>query len=251
MKLMNKDEFIAKEIKYDLFASQAKEGMKLPSERKLAEKYNVQRMTVRLALQRLERESIIEVRQRSGYYVRPKRIDIDLREIMSLSEKAKNIGKDIENKLLSLEIVETDKKLSKIIKLPIGRKMFKIARVRYILDDLERIPVSLDEAYIPMDLAPELMDYDLEHCSLFEILKKQYGTVPFKDLQRVSIVNANEREADILNVSRLAPLVKKKSMTYDKNGELIQYLYSIKNKDWTSFKQINPIINGKIGGFID
>ena len=170
---------------------------------------------------------------------------------MSLSEKAKNIGKDIENKLLSLEIVETDKKLSKIIKLPIGRKMFKIARVRYILDDLERIPVSLDEAYIPMDLAPELMDYDLEHCSLFEILKKQYGTVPFKDLQRVSIVNANEREADILNVSRLAPLVKKKSMTYDKNGELIQYLYSIKNKDWTSFKQINPIINGKIGGFID
>ncbi len=251
MKLINKDEFIAKEIKYDLFISQAKEGEKLPSERKLSEKYEVQRMTVRLALQRLEREGVIQVKQRSGYYVSPKKIDIDLREIMSLSEKAKNAGKEIENRLLSLEKVEIDKKLSKTIKLPIGSRIFKIIRVRYILDEAQKIPISLDEAYVPADMAPGLMECDLEKCSLFEFLKKQYNIIPFKDLQKVSIVYANEREAGILNISQLTPLVKKISMTYDKNGELIQYLYSIKNKDWTSFKQVNPIIYGKIGGFVD
>lgn len=251
MKLINKDEFIAKEIKYDLFASQAKEGEKLPSERKLSEKFNVQRTTIRLALQRLEREGVIKVKQSSGYYVNSKRIDIDLREIMSLSEKARNMGKEIENKLLSLEKIEIDKKMVKIFKFPIGSKMFKITRVRYIIDEIQKIPISLDEAYIPVEIAPELKEYDLESCSLFEILKKQYNITPFKDLQRVNIVYANEREANILNVSKLTPLVKKSSMTYDKNGKLIQYLFSIKNKNWTSFKQINPIIYRKIGGFID
>lgn len=251
MKLINKDELIAKEIRYDIFFSHAKEGDKLPSERKLSEKYGVQRATIRLALQRLEREGIIEVRQRSGYYIRPKRVDEDLREVLSLSEKIKGLGKNIQNKLLGFERIEVDKKLSQEVKLPIGTKLLRITRLRYIVDDKSHTPISLDDAYIPENIAPKLFEYDLENRSLFEILKKEYNVIPYKDSQRITIVYANERESKLLNISQLTPLVKKQGMIYDKDGRLVQYLYSIKNKEWTSFKQTNMIIYRKIGGFVD
>ena len=45
MKLMNKDEFIAYELKFYFMKNKLKEGEKLPSERDLAEQFGVQRAT--------------------------------------------------------------------------------------------------------------------------------------------------------------------------------------------------------------
>ena len=63
MKLMNKDEFIAYELKFYFMKNKLKEGEKLPSERDLAEQFGVQRATVRSAYKLLEDEGIIECRQ--------------------------------------------------------------------------------------------------------------------------------------------------------------------------------------------
>ena len=46
MKLLNKDEFLANELKFYFIQEKLKEGDKLPSERELAEKYGVQRVTI-------------------------------------------------------------------------------------------------------------------------------------------------------------------------------------------------------------
>ena len=54
MKLMNKDEFIAYELKFYFMKNKLKEGEKLPSERDLAEQFGVQRATVRSAYKLLE-----------------------------------------------------------------------------------------------------------------------------------------------------------------------------------------------------
>ena len=54
MKLLNKDEFIANEIRYMFIERKYKEGDKLPSERELAEQFGVQRATIREAYQILE-----------------------------------------------------------------------------------------------------------------------------------------------------------------------------------------------------
>ena len=54
MKLFNKDEFIANEIKFYLLKNKTKEGEKLPSERELAEIFDAQRATIRNALTVLE-----------------------------------------------------------------------------------------------------------------------------------------------------------------------------------------------------
>lgn len=73
MKLLNKDEFIANEIKYYFIKNNIKEGDKLPSERELADVFGVQRATVRAAYNILEEEGIIGIEgaQRKDTWVIP------------------------------------------------------------------------------------------------------------------------------------------------------------------------------------
>ena len=106
MKLFNKDEFIANEIKFYLLKNKTKEGEKLPSERELAEIFDAQRATIRNALTVLEEEGIIEKKERSGRYMGHPRIKTNLQQIKSFSDKLNDMGIETKNKLLSFESME-------------------------------------------------------------------------------------------------------------------------------------------------
>lgn len=87
MKLLNKDELIANELKLYFIKNNIKEGEKFPSEREIAEKYGAQRATVRSAYKILEEEGIVEIRERSGRYMSHPRIVTNLNEIKSFKKK--------------------------------------------------------------------------------------------------------------------------------------------------------------------
>lgn len=251
MKLLNKDEFIANEIKYYIIKNKIKEGDKMPSERELAEMFDVQRATIRAAYSILEEEGVIEIRGRSGRYMGHSRISTNLQQIKSFSDKIKKMGMEVGTKLLAFEVIETDKKLSKKIRLPIGTAVYKITRVRKTLYADKFIPVTIEYSYIPEAMAPRLIKYDLEECSLFDILIKEYGKIPRLDEQIIEIVYADEFEARTLKVDKLTALVKKEGFTYDADGNVIQYLHAVMNKEWVSFDQHNAVIQNKLKGVTD
>ena len=74
--LLTLDVALSKEIKYMLKEEHYLPGDKLPSERKLAELFHVQRLTVRGALDLLLQDKTIISKPRSGYYVAPKQFCI-------------------------------------------------------------------------------------------------------------------------------------------------------------------------------
>lgn len=246
MKLLNKDEFLANELKFYFMQENLKEGDKLPSERELAEEYGVQRVTVRSAYQILEEEGIIEKRTRSGHYMGHGRIRIDLCQIQSFHEKAQSLGMDSENKLLAFELIEVDKDLSKKIKLPIGTVLNKITRIRKVKREDEMFPIAIEYAYIPEAMAGKLMKYDLEERSLFQILSQEYGRVPKREEQVVEIVYANEFEAKTLQVDQRTTLIMKEGITYDAQGNILQFLHTVMKKDWVIFEQGNDRIQRKM-----
>ena len=240
MKLLHKDEFIANEIKFYFIRNKVKEGDKLPSERELSEFFGVQRATVRAAYDILEEEGIIGIKERSGRYMGHSRITVNLQEIKSFSDKMSEIGIGLESKLLAFEFHEADKELSRKMKLPIGTPVNKITRVQKV------VPVAIEYAYIPEEMAPKLMKFDLEERSLFEILSKEYGRIPKRDDQIIEIVYANEFESKTLKVDKLTALVKKSGITYDKDDNVLQYLHAIMNKEWLQYEQRNEIIENKV-----
>src|SRR5687767_6726808 len=60
----------AQEIREAIVGGEIQAGTRLPPERALAERFGVNRVTVRGALARLEAEGLVDVRQGSGYTVR-------------------------------------------------------------------------------------------------------------------------------------------------------------------------------------
>lgn len=246
MKLLNKDEFIANEIKYMFIDKKYKEGDKLPSERELAEQYGVQRATIREAYRILEEEGVIEIRERSGRYMGHDRIKSNLQEIKSFKDKLNDIGLKVKNKLISFEIIELDKELYKKVKLPIGTSVYKITRIRNVVRDDGNFPIAIEYSYIPESIADKLLKYDLEENSLFEILRTQYGKIPKKEDQIIEIVYANEFESKVLKVDQMTALIKKHGITYDEEGNILQYLHAVMNMDWVEFDIGNKIIENKI-----
>ena len=199
MKLMNKDEFIAYELKFYFMKNKLKEGEKLPSERDLAEQFGVQRATVRSAYKLLEDEGIIECRERSGNYIAHRRMISNLDRIRSFSEKLEKMGAQTRSRLLAFERVEVDKELNKSIKLPLGTPLFKITRIRMVVEEDRAVPITIEYSYIPESKAPKLMRFDLEDNSLFDILIQEYHHIPKKQELTVGIVYADENEAKALN----------------------------------------------------
>ncbi len=246
MKLLNKDEFIANEIRYMFIERKYKEGDKLPSERELAEQFGVQRATIREAYHILEEEGIIEIRERSGRYMGHNRIKSNLQEIKSFKDKLNDIGLEVKNKLISFEIIELDKELYKKVKLPIGTSVYKITRIRNVAREEGDFPIAIEYSYIPEATAEKLLKYDLEQNSLFEILRTQYGKIPKKEEQVIEIVYANEFESKVLKVDQMTALIKKHGITYDEEGNILQYLHAVMNMDWVEFEKGNKKVDEKI-----
>ena len=245
MKLLNKDEFIANELKFYFIKNKITEGQKIPSERELSEMFDVQRATIRAAFDILEEEGVIEKKERSGRYMGHPRIKTNLQQVKSFKDKLSDMGIETKNKLLSFELIEVDKELSKRMKLQIGTPVYKITRVRKVARECESIPVAIEYAFIPESIAPNLIKHDVEEGSLFDILINSYGIIPKKEEQTIEIVYADEFEAKNLHVNKLTALVMKNGITYDVDGKVVQYLHGVMNKDWVEFELDKPGVSEK------
>ena len=107
--LLTLDVALSKEIKYMLKEEHYLPGDKLPSERKLAELFHVQRLTVRGALYLLLQDKTIISKPRSGYYVAPKRI---LQSIRNFSLHSEEYSGQLTYELYDFKKIEADNYLA-------------------------------------------------------------------------------------------------------------------------------------------
>lgn len=246
MKLRNKDEVLAEDIKFSFIKNNIKEGDRLPTERELCDKYGVQRATIRSAYKILEREGIVENKERSGRFMRHFRIPTNLNQVRSFSEISNNMGITLLNKLIAFELFEVDESFSHKVHLPAGTTMYKLTRIRSVIHEEEILPIIIEYSYIPEAIAPKILKHDVEERSLFDILSTEYGKIPSLEKQKIEIIYANELEAKLLKVDQMTALVLKEGITYSQDCEVIQYVHVIMNKEWVSFEQRSPQIEARI-----
>jgi len=95
-------------------------GDRLPSEREMCSMWNLNRSTLRSALARFVRSGILEVRQGSGiFYIGPK-YQRKLQGLKSFKAETMLQARAHESRLLSLEKLECDKRLSRVFQTILG-----------------------------------------------------------------------------------------------------------------------------------
>lgn len=219
MKILTLSIMIANELKNMIEQENLKEGDKLPSERELCEKLNVQRLTLRSGLRILLQEGIIESKQRSGYYVNKPRVEKNVFHLESTSEAIFEQGLKMSIKILHMGKKEIDKRLSTKLRLPLGTKVYHLQRLRLVDNE----PISLDTNYLPVEYAQNLEKQDLENRALYQILKTEYNIQVDHSEQEILICEADDFVANALCVAPGTQMVLQQGLAYDSNNRQIEY----------------------------
>lgn len=230
-KVLTLEVLLSKEIEYLLETENYREKQKLPSERELAEYFNVQRLTIRAALQILVQKGILISRERYGYFIAPKRVQFNLNHTNSFKMMIERMGKTSYAKLLEFEKIKLNEQLAKKTMLAEGTEMFRIMRLRFG----NKEPIAVEKSYIVCDLAKDLSEEDVHNKSLYEALKKKYRLSIANSSHRVSVVYANGLEAELLKINPSKPLIKYQGLVYEKRGRLLEYFETILRSDKIEF----------------
>ncbi|MEO5312987.1 UTRA domain-containing protein [Pseudarthrobacter sp. AG30] len=177
-------------------------GSALPSERDLAERFGLARMTVRQAIDALVGEEVIERVVGLGTFVRRPKLDLQVK-LTSYSEEMQRRGMVPAAKVLSFEQIGASAFLARELQLDEGTPLVRFRRL--LLADGE--PMSVDENFIPAHRVPGLLDGE-PPTSLYNVLSEQYGLVMEWGEDMIEATAASPSTARLLNVEVGAPLLK-------------------------------------------
>lgn len=232
MKVMTLDIMISNELRQYITDHHLKFGDKLPSERELCELFSIQRLTLRSAMKILEEMGIIYVVPKIGYFVAKQRIIKNVNAIRLISEIIKDNASTYETKLFKFVEIEGDKYLCRETNLPLGTKFFEIKRL--LIADHE--PVCMDYCFIPVSLAPDLMDYKSSPENLNDILVDKYHFDFFRTTQRIRVIEAENSYRNALELSNNAHVALLSGCIYDDHNHIFAFTESYMKYERFSFE---------------
>jgi GntR family transcriptional regulator len=197
-------------------------GAPLPSERSLAEKYGLSRMTVRQALSELVAAGALYREQGRGTFVSARKMQ--QRNITSFSETVRQKGFTPGTKVIGFSTVKPPADIAE--KLMIPGEVYRAMRIR-LADDT---PVAVEEVFIPLHICPGLKINDLT-ASLYSLISDVFGHKIGSADSSVSAHHPSARQQEHLGITRNTPVLKIDSLYYSASGATLYYERAIYRAD--------------------
>lgn len=201
----------------------------LPPEREIAEITELSRVTVRKAIQELVREGLIEQRQGSGSFIREplSRMEQSLSHLTSFSEDMAQRGLDTTSRWLERGVFLATPTEIRGLDLDDGAEVARIYRLR----EAGGRPMALERASLPLDILPNPLDVTT---SLYEVLNAR-GLRPVRAMQKISAINLEAREAELLGVAEGAAGLSIERTSYLASGRVAELTRSLYRGDAYDF----------------
>ncbi|QFZ24105.1 GntR family transcriptional regulator [Saccharothrix syringae] len=206
------------------------EGTALPSERDLAERFSVSRVTLRQAVGELVMEGKLQRRQGSGTYVAPPKLVQPL-SLVSYTEGMRRQGVTPARGVITVEHLPADDVLARDLRVPRGDAVIHLERV--LLADDER--VGLESTYLSAARFPTLLDVFDPTTSLYACLRDRLGVEFTEAEERVETVLATPREALLIGTNPALPMLLLHRVSYDRDGAPVERGRSLYRGDRFSF----------------
>ncbi|WP_059103107.1 GntR family transcriptional regulator [Shouchella shacheensis] len=178
---------------------------KLPSENKLAQKYDVPRMTARKALTILEERGYIYSKQGKGRFLKQasRPIQLNLTGNTSFTDKMKQAGYDLTTTTMYCEPIAYDKKVFDLLQAGVNDSIYKIGRLRYI----DREPIAIHQSFVSEAKFPTISDEGPGIVSMFDYYRS-LGYKAFTSNQTfLSITFPTSDEQQQLVCGSMVPLI--------------------------------------------
>jgi GntR family transcriptional regulator len=197
-------------------------GDPLPSERELAERYDLARMTVRAEITRLAGEGLVERVQGRGTFVAEPRV-AQAAALSSFTEDMKARGLIAGSRVLGQETMPADAVVARGLDVELGTPVVRLRRVRTADGD----PMALEEAFLDATRFAALADAELDGASLFDVLESTFGVrFPTAD-QRVVAIEIVGEDANLLHVAPGRAGLKFHTILLDEDERPLAYAWSL------------------------
>jgi GntR family transcriptional regulator len=194
-------------------------GTQLPSEEELIREFGVSRTTVRVTIQNLVRQGLVEIRRGRGTFVASPRMIQELTELTGFVEDMRVLGRTPTARVLGRELVPAAPIVAERLAVAVGATVVRIQRVR--LSD--GMPLSFDETYLPEDLGRKVMIDDLTKEPIFTLLEERYKT-PLVEAEYVLEAAAAESTVAIaLEISVGSPVFLIERTSYTSRHRAVDY----------------------------
>ncbi|GAA4831176.1 GntR family transcriptional regulator [Kitasatospora terrestris] len=201
----------------------------LPSERELMTRYDVSRVTVRRAVERLGQEGRIYRVQGSGTFVADRETISKSLHLTSFSEDIRARRMTPAGRMLLMERVPADVVNARDLFVEPGTPLIHLERLR----TADGEPMCLENVWLPETLLPGLLDRG-EPASLYDELERA-GAAPDSAQQTVRATLVDATQATLLNVPPQFPALCVERVTRDARGRAVERAVSLYRADRYDF----------------
>ena len=213
---------VLRDVIRDFGVSATGQEIPFPSEADLCSNFQVNRGTIRHALDVLEREGLIYREKGRGTFLRTRRVEVDLTNLCSTTEDLRARGWEPGTRVLDITEIQPGTHIRKALNLPDNATVWFLYRLR--LADGE--PISLQRSYIPVSMAPDLNHKDLTG-SLYNNLNDSYNLKMAFASQIIRVRLVSPEEAELLAIEEGTPVFEFTRTSCDPTDRPIEYLESL------------------------
>ena len=206
-----------------------KAGNPLPPEREIAAITEMSRVTVRKAIQSLAEDGIIVQKQGSGSFVASDtpQIEQSLSRLTSFTEDMSRRGMTSTSVWLERGVFMPSPDEVLALALSPDASVSRIARLR----TADNKPMAIERASLSTQMLPNPLEVVT---SLYAVLE-QSGLRPHRALQKISAINLNESDAELLEVPVGTAGLRIERTSYLRDGRIVEFTQSIYRGDAYNF----------------
>ena len=185
-------------------------GERLPNQRQLAHQFGVTLMTLRQALEVLEREKLIDRRHGLGTFVAAPSIDYDILALRRFAGDLTALGEQVTTRVLGNLFGVADRRVAAALGLGSRARIVAVERLRLV----EGHPMSLQRSFLPPAVGEDVLKSDLTTTPLRQVLELKLGLPITRARETVAAVRLGPREARELGCAAGVPAFESERVSY-------------------------------------
>jgi GntR family transcriptional regulator len=202
----------------EAMVAQQPRGALLPSERSIAERFHVARMTVRQAVNEMVARGLVRRVTGAGTFVAEPRVSHGT-TTGSFSRDMRQRGMQPGARVISARERPASALVAERLRIAEGDPVVTLNRLR----SADGVPMAVEQSHLPAARFPGLADLVVDDVSLYGLLAERWAVRVATATHRVSAIGLDETDAALLEVSIGLPSFLVERIAYDGAGDVVEW----------------------------
>lgn len=227
---------VERQLRDDIALGGLAPGSRLPSEHLLAERFGVNRHTVRRALSALQERGMVRVEQGRGTFVEEAPVSFSVGQRMRFTTAARNDGRDRRYQLVRCYQLPAREEAARALSLAVGAPLICIQVIGFV----DRRPMLLGDHYFDATRFPAIAEAYRETDSITRALR-QLGVDDYVRREtQITAVLPTAEEARLLKQPANRPALRTEWVNVEPDGNPVEYGITLHAGDRSQIVIANP-----------